>query len=463
MPRTSDRHGDRNEALAGLIRRAGASHKSLAVQVNQIGAAAGVPLRYEHTSVARWVNLGMIPRGRVPEFLAAALGERLGRPVSVDEIGMYSRSGGNPDMGLDFARDPVDAIRVAATYWRTVDRTRRQLMSNGFAIAAFATPVTRWLTRPADASIGHEGGRQVSRGDLVELWKAADEARQWDSRCGGGNWKASSVVECLRLRAAPLLTGTYTESVGRELFAATSELSRVVAWSAVDSGRHDQAQRHFVQALSLARAAGDVEGGCYVLATMALQAFLRGHPGQAADMAEGAYERGLGHAAPRVLAFAKLAEARAHGRIGNARAAQAALGRTQELLDSIRPGSHDPDHLAYMTHARLATDATEVHRDLIDPKGAFKWAELAEPMPADRFTRATGIRMAVLTASHLQARELEAGLAAAGTSLDILRNVHSPRAHNYLHEVLRAMAEWKNHPEVADLVHRTHTELPAAA
>lgn len=123
MASTKDRQGNPNEDLARLIKQAGASRKSLAAQINKLGAAAGVPLRYEHTSVARWVNLGMIPRGRTPEFLAAALGERLGRAVSVDEIGMYSRSGGNPDLGLDFARDPVDAIRVAATYWRTVDRS----------------------------------------------------------------------------------------------------------------------------------------------------------------------------------------------------------------------------------------------------------------------------------------------------------------------------------------------------
>ncbi|MFI1890048.1 sporulation protein [Streptomyces jumonjinensis] len=463
MAPRKDRQGDPNEDLARLVKQAGASHKSLAAQINRIGAAAGVPLRYEHTSVARWVNLGMIPRGRTPEFLAAALGERLGRVVSVTEIGMYSRSGGNPDMGLDFARDPVDAIRVAATYWRTVDRSRRQVISNGFAIAAFATPVTRWLAKPTDAPTAHEGGRQVGRSDLDELWKAADEARLWDSRFGGGNWKASSVTECLRLNAAPLLTGTYTETIGRELFAATAELSRVVGWSAVDTGHHDIAQRHFVQALRLARAAGNVESGCYVMATMALQTTLRGYPEQAADMAEGAYERGLGHAAPRVLAFAKLTEARAHGRAGNAKAAKAALGRTEELLDSIRPGSHDPEQLAYMTHARLAADATEVHRDLNDPKGAFTWNELAEPMPADHFTRATGIRMAVLATSHLQNRDLERGLTAANTSLRILSNVRSSRAHSYLHEAARALTPWKGQPEVADLIHRTRTELPAAA
>ncbi|MFF2385647.1 hypothetical protein [Streptomyces sp. NPDC058108] len=74
-----------------------------------------------------------------------------------------------------------------------------------------------------------------------------------------GNWKTSSVTECLRLRAAPLLSGTYTEAIGTELFSATAELSRVAGWAAFDSGRHEEAQRRFVQALRLARAAGDVQ------------------------------------------------------------------------------------------------------------------------------------------------------------------------------------------------------------
>lgn len=84
-------------------------------------------------------------------------------------------------------------------------------------------------------------------------------------------------------------------------------------------------------------------------------------------------------------------------------------------------------------------------------------------MPADHFTRATGIRMAVLATSHLQTRELEPALTAANISLRILNNVQSSRAHSYLHDVTRALAPWKGHPEVADLIARTRTELPAAA
>ncbi|MFE6483773.1 hypothetical protein ACFVGN_12645 [Streptomyces sp. NPDC057757] len=49
-------------------------------------------------------------------------------------------------------------------------RSRRQLVSNGFAIASFTTPVTRWLAKPAGAPTAHESGRQVGRSDLDELW-----------------------------------------------------------------------------------------------------------------------------------------------------------------------------------------------------------------------------------------------------------------------------------------------------
>ncbi|MFJ6354852.1 sporulation protein [Streptomyces sp. NPDC092046] len=432
----------------------GASHKALALRINQIAANAGYTCRYLHTSVANWVNLGMIPRGPVPGFLAAALGERLGRTVTTDDIGMFGRQGAASNMGLDFPRDPSDAIRVAATYWRTVDR--RKFLRNGFAVTAYTTPVTRWLTQPAHAVSERQAGRRVGRADLAELWQAAAEAQTWDSRYGGGNWKSSSVTECLRLRAAPLLSGSYSQAIGKELMSATAELSRVVGWSAFDIGQHEAAQQHFVQALSLARAAGDLQAGAYVLTTMSLQTMLRGYPQRAADMAEGAFERAKSVAAPRVLAFAKLAEARAHGRAGDTKAAGAALAWSENLLDQIRPDS-DPQWLSYFTHARLAADATEIHRDLGQHQAAFAWNEQAEAMPSDRFTRAVGIRLSVLAGSHLQAGDLQQSLAVGERALTVLRAVSSTRAHGYLRDFTVELKPWLKEPAVAAFTRRAQT------
>ncbi|MER6443256.1 hypothetical protein ABT275_44270 [Streptomyces sp. NPDC001185] len=134
---------------------------------------------------------------------------------------------------------------------------RRNCLSNGFTVSAFTTPVTRWLIQPADAAATHYGGRRVGRTDLTELWHAADEARRWDSTFGGGKWKTSSVTECLRLRAAPLPSGTYTEAVGNELFSATAELSRV-AGAAVGArlGQFGKGQHSW-----RSRVLGPLEGG----------------------------------------------------------------------------------------------------------------------------------------------------------------------------------------------------------
>lgn len=76
----------------------------------------------------------------------------------------------------------------------------------------------------------------------------------------------------------------------------TAELSRLAGWTAFDVGQHDAAQRHFIQALRLARAGGDVQLGSYVLTTMAMQSLMRGFAAEAVDMAQGAFERAKGQA-----------------------------------------------------------------------------------------------------------------------------------------------------------------------
>ncbi|MFF3400406.1 sporulation protein [Streptomyces sp. NPDC002659] len=291
------------------------------------------------------------------------------------------------------------------------------LTGSGFAVSAFTTPVTRWLV-PADEAADVAGSRkQVGRADLEELRDAADEARRWDSKYGGGNWKADSVTVCLQERAAPLLRGSFTDEVGRDLFSVTSELSHLAGWTAFDVGQHDVAQRHFIQALRLARAGGDVELGCYVLTTMAMQSLLRGIPSEAVDMAQGAFERAKGHAAPRVLAFTKLIEARAHARERDARAASQAL------------------------------------------KAALTWNQQAAAMPSGVFARSVGMRLAIVGTAHLQGRDLDHGLDLGNRSVDILARVQSSRAKDNVREFNPALAPWRREPAVREFLHRTRTEL----
>src|SRR5262245_52468333 len=253
------------------------------------------------------------------------------------------------------------------------DRARCPADPTGVALrsAAFATPRTRWLIQPVDVNAAtqhsHARGRRAGAADVAELQDAAEHARHIDSKYGGGSSGSSLVVACLRDRAIPLLKGTYTDAVGRRLFAATAQLGRLAGYSAWDVGDQAAAQRHYIQSLRLARAAGDVPLGGYVLASMSLQAGLNDFVEDAIDMAQGAYERAYGHATPRTLAFFKLVEARAHARAarrhGHAyarRAAGLALAQSEALLGKANPGDGDPAWIDFFTYARLAADATEI-------------------------------------------------------------------------------------------------------
>ncbi|MFD8818669.1 sporulation protein [Streptomyces sp. NPDC059627] len=463
MASTTRRTRPPNADLARLIEASGASHKSLALRVNQLAHAAGMETDYSHTSVANWCRRGMTPKWPVPKLLAQAVGERLGRSVGLGEIGMGEAETMDADVGLDFPRDPADAVRVATMFWSSVNR-RDFLAGSGFAASAFTTPVTRWLVTPADETADHRGGRQVGRADLDELREAADDARRWDSRYGGGNWKASSVTDCLEHRAAPLLQGSFSDEIGRELFSVTAELSRLAGWTAFDVGEHEVAQRHFIQALRLARAGGDVQLGCYVLTTMAMQSLMRGFASEAVDMAQGAFERAKGQAVPRVLAFTKLIEARAHARESAPRAASRALKASEDLLGQTKDDSGDePTWIDFYHHARLSADAAEVFRDLNNPKVALGWNQQAAAMPPGVFTRSVGMRLAIVGTAHLQARDLDHGLELGNRSVDILARVQSTRAKDYVREFNTALAPWRREPAVREFVHRTRKELGVAA
>ncbi|MFJ5071572.1 hypothetical protein ACIQC7_34660 [Kitasatospora sp. NPDC088556] len=96
-------------------------------------------------------------------------------------------------------------------------------------------------------------------------------------------------------------------------------------------------------------------------------------------------------------------------------------------------------------------------------RAAMVWADRAGALPVERFTRAVGIRRAVLAAGvHLIDEDLEPALVDAHRAVDILGGVRSPRAHAYLHDVVGRLGRWREEPRVREAVHRVRTELPPA-
>jgi hypothetical protein len=398
-----------NEKLGAVLALAGISNAGLARRVNDLGAQRGLTLRYDKTSVARWVSKGMVPQGAAPHLIAAAIGQKLGRPVPLHEIGLADADPA-PEVGLAFPRDVGQAVRSATELYRLDLAGRRagsggiwQSLAGSFAVSAYATPASRWLITPADSSVAREANSAESSGtplkvghsDVQKLREAAEDARRWDSKYGGGDWRSSMVPECLRVEAAPLLLGSYSDEVGRALFGASAELTRLAGWMAFDTGQQEAAQRYYIQALRLARAAADVPLGGYVLASMSLQATYRGFGDEGVDLAQAALERNRGLATARTMSFFRLVEARSHAKAGDAQAAGAALKAAEGWLERSREGDNDPSWLGFYSYDRFAADAAECYRDLKAPRQVRRFTEQALSKPTEEFVRSHGLRLVV--------------------------------------------------------------------
>ncbi|WP_032793053.1 hypothetical protein, partial [Streptomyces sp. W007] len=398
-----------------------------------------------------------------------------------------------------------------------------QSLAGSFSVSAYATPASRWLITPADPSVArdptaaqaailgargggsespggagprgsgaapdargahilHTGGAtpgaagsvplqpgpdavadasplRVGHSDVSKLREAAQDARRWDSKYGGGDWRSSMVPECLRVDAAPLLLGSYTDEVGRALFGASAELTRLAGWMAFDTGQQEAAQRYYIQALRLARAAADVPLGGYVLASMSLQATYRGFADEGVDLAQAAVERNRGLATARTMSFFRLVEARAHAKAGDAPAAGAALKGAESWLERSRAGDSDPPWLGFYGYDRFAADAAECYRDLKAPRQVRRFTEQALSRPTEEFVRSHGLRLVVSAVAELESGNLDAACAAGTRAVEVAGRISSARTTEYVRDLLHRLEPYGDEPRVAELRERARPLL----
>ncbi|MER7399273.1 MFS transporter [Streptomyces sp. NPDC000151] len=523
-----------NEKLGTVLALAGISNAGLARRVNDLGAQRGLTLRYDKTSVARWVSKGMVPQGAAPHLIAAAIGSKLGRPVPLHEIGLADADPA-PEVGLSFPRDVNAAVRSATELYRLDLAGRRaggggiwQSLAGSFSVSAYATPASRWLISPADSSVargvpeartgrggpqdteadaGPEGSpsgpvaapggaptasgvpstsvpsgkdpagkddpkdaavaggeplpQHVGHSDVSKLREAAEDARRWDSKYGGGDWRSSMVPECLRVDAAPLLLASYSDEVGRALFGATAELTRLAGWMAFDTGQQEAAQRYYIQALRLARAAADVPLGGYVLASMSLQATYRGFADEGVDLAQAALERNRGLATARTMSFFRLVEARAQAKAGEGRACEVALKASEGWLERSREGDPDPSWLDFYSYERFAADAAECYRDLRLPRQVRRFTEQALSRPTEEFVRSHGLRLVVSAVAELESGNLDAACAAGTRAVEVAGRISSARTTEYVRDLLHRLEPYGDEPRVVELRERARPLLVA--
>ncbi|MET9380823.1 regulator [Streptomyces sp. NPDC002928] len=455
-----------NRQLAALIAEAGFSNAGLARRVDQLGLEHGLDLRYDKTSVTRWLR-GQQPRGTTPALIAEVFTRRLGRRLSAQDLGLDACA--PVYAGLEFAGTPEEAIDIVSGLWRKDSGSHAELRKIAFTPAGLVVPSRDWLIgrpdekvarsepparvpaqgRPAVPRQRGQGqsergpGQRVTGGDIAALRSVGELFRTLDDAYGGGHAR-QALVRYLEHECEPMLRGTYGEQTGRRLFAAAADLTQLAGWTSYDIAAHGLAQRYFVQALRLAQAAGDRAYGSFVLVTMSRQAVYLAHGREAVQLARVA-QQGVGTNAPPVVqALLHSVEARAHGVLGEVRACTSSLVRAERALEAARTGDEVPYWARFFDEAQLADEFGHCHRDLQQFRAAAQHAERSLQLRAPSFARSRVFCRIVLASARLGLGELDQACQLGAEAAGQAAEMRSVRAIEYVRDFERRLEPYKD-------------------
>ncbi|KPI03844.1 hypothetical protein OK074_4840 [Actinobacteria bacterium OK074] len=455
-----------NRQLAALIAEAGFSNAGLARRVDQLGLEHGLDLRYDKTSVTRWLR-GQQPRGTTPALIAEVFTRRLGRRLGAQDLGLDACA--PVYAGLEFAATPEEAVDIVSGLWRKDSGSHAELRKIAFTPAGLVVPSRDWLIGRADDRVGRgdigvrpvpgQGrpgavprqrsqsergpGQRVTGGDIAALRSVGELFRTLDHAYGGGHAR-QALVRYLEHEAEPMLRGTYGEQTGRRLFAAAADLTRLAGWTSYDIAAHGLAQRYFVQALRLAQAAGDRAYGAYVLVTMSRQAVYLGHGREAVQLARVAQQGAGASVPPTVQALLHAVEARGHGVLGEVRACTGSLVRAERALDSAAPGDEVPYWARFFDQAQLADEFGHCHRDLQQYRAAAQHAERSLQLRAPGYARSRLFCRVVLASARLGLGELEQACRLGAEAAAAAVEMRSVRAIEYVRDFERRLEPYRD-------------------
>jgi hypothetical protein len=420
-----------NAALSQYLREAGWSDKGTARRVNIERHHRGRGSGYGGANVRGW-RTGVLPDPLTRQVLAFLLSAELGRRISEAELGFPA--GHSEPLGLRWAGRIDHAVEDLTLLWQAdADRAER-LATIGFAAGGFAAPARDWLIAWPDPDASRAGGRTVGAIDVEVLWRAAESYQEMDRRLGGGSAR-EGVLHLLTSVVTPLLRGSYGDHVGRELLAVAARLTDILGYAGFDGTHQGLAQRYFIQALRLARAAGRDDLAAHIFGDMTRQSIHIGDLDEAAALARAGQRAAESGQSPVDRARCACLEARVLAmRYDSAGCAQAML-RAEAAMGRVTP-DNTPAWAAYFSPDQLeaefahAAAADRRPRDVL----RFSAAALKAGRPLER-------RNALLTVAVAQAHVSIGDTEAAAAIATQLRERAAGIASQRVAEALRGLTE----------------------
>lgn len=417
------------------------SNKGLAARVRELAQRDGQTISADHVSVRRWLD-GTRPKAATQNYIALALGAKLGRRVDLEEIGF---NGGlqtvGPDAtqhGADYAPNADAAIDLMSQLTAADLEDQPALVRSQWAQGATPSIITGYMFADSLHVVDGDELRRGGGAAAAAIRATAANLMDLDFRYGGGHVR-KMLLFYFKSEIVPLLQGNHSEVERRDLFSAAAEVTQLLGWSAYDAGRHGAAQRYFVQGLRLAREAHDHVLGGRLLANLSHQANYLGRFNDAVQFARAAQSSTLGKATPAVTSMFLAMEARALASSGHTREFARVMHQAEQFFEQCIPDD-EPAWISYFNAEELAGEAAHCFRDLRQPEKARLYAAQAIG-PDDTPPRTRAFIGMVSAAGALTNGDLEEAVDLAINAVDLAGPLQSNRYVRYLTDFHVQLAE----------------------
>lgn len=420
---------------------------------------------FDPDRLKRWEVEKRLPPAAAQSLIAQVYGLPLSavqEAVAVSRRRRASPSGsttGSGNAGRGIMRglpwDQLATISVLSdlTYGDVVDR-RTFAAASGASLFASASEWRAAFGKPG--RLIPTGRRQVTAGIVDHLDARLDHFRRLDDELGGGELAELAFGE-FALISKLLRDATYTERIGRRLYAAAAEASRIVAWTRFDSGQHGAAHRFFNAALRASATAADPVTGAYAMSFQAVQCYSTGQADTAVALLQCARDAVKGRATPLMTAMLAARTARSYSKLGDRKAYASALHQARAALDRGRHDD-DPPTLYWVTEGEVEMIAGSCALELGDPREAihrFEAAHAADYRGDDEYPRTHAIYLSRAAEAHLTLHDLAAAVDRAYLAARCLGGVDSARTDSTLTELRRKLGTHSHSPLVRDFLEAT--------
>jgi tetratricopeptide (TPR) repeat protein len=282
-------------------------------------------------------------------------------------------------------------------------------------------------------------GAPVGAAHVRELRNALANLYALDDAYGGADVRPLGVRLLRRIRRV-INTGTYPDTIGRQLQLAAEQTAEHCGWLCFDAGRQDDARRYWGEALTAATILHDEPLEISALASMSLQALYENRPRDAYDLARAAQERTAAGSPPPVLSLLAAREARALARMHDHQGARRALARSMRLFEDPNKGRPVPEWASFHGPAELSHTQGLLYAESGHHKAAIPYIQAGFDQENSAYGRNRALSQIALADAMIRSGEIEHGCAEAISAAQNLDEISSGRARRQVKTIKHLIA-----------------------